>query len=156
MTRITCRVTGFAVLFGLLSAAGASAQNGAALYREHCSGCHDRGVDRAPARDALQTMSAERVLTALENGAMLSMGSRMSTADRRALAQFLSGKPLSARDLTMMPPQQAMCPASPGSGAFANPLASVSWNGWGANTNNTRFQDGAGLTAAQVPRLKVK
>jgi len=156
MTRITCRVTGFAVLFGLLSAAGASAQNGAALYREHCSGCHDRGVDRAPARDALQTMSAERILTALENGAMLSMGSRMSTADRRALAQFLSGKPLSARDLTMMPPQQAMCPASPGSGAFANPLASASWNGWGANTNNTRFQDGAGLTAAQVPRLKVK
>jgi mono/diheme cytochrome c family protein len=89
MTRTTWGVTGFAILFGLLTPAGASAQNGAALYREHCSGCHYTGADRAPARDALQTMSAERVLTALENGAMLSMGSRMSTADRRALAQAI-------------------------------------------------------------------
>ena len=155
MTRITCGATVcLAMLLDLLSPSGASAQNAAALYREHCAACHDAGVDRAPARDALQTMSAERVLAALENGAMLSMGSRMSTADRRALAQFLTGKSLSARDLTMTPPQQAMCTTA---GRSSGP-ASANWNGWGANTNNTRFQDGAaaGLTAAQVPRLKVK
>src|SRR3954466_2727141 len=155
MTRITSGATaGLAVLIGLLGAGSASAQNGAALYREHCAGCHDAGVDRAPARDPLQTMSAERVLTALESGAMLSMGSRMSTAGRRAVAQFLTGKSLSARDLSMTPPQQAMCTTAPRSAATAG----ADWNGWGANANNTRFQDGpaAGLTAAQVPRLKVK
>src|SRR3954468_11000729 len=160
MTPITCGVTaGLAVLIRLLGPATASPQNAAALYREHRAGCLDAGGRRAPAREALQTMSAEGVLTALESGAMLSMGSRMSTADRRALAQFLTGKSLSARDLTITPPQQAMCTTpSPGSGASANPPASASWNGWGANTNNTRFQDGAGagLTPAQVSRLKVK
>src|SRR3954451_17523064 len=130
MTRISCGVTvAVAALIGALGPATASAQNAAALYREHCAGCHDAGVDRAPAREALQTMSAERVLTALESGAMLSMGSRMSTADRRALAQFLTGKSLSPRDLTMTPPQQAMCTTSaPGSGPSANPLASPGWN----------------------------
>jgi polyvinyl alcohol dehydrogenase (cytochrome) len=41
---------------------------------------------------------------------------------------------------------------------FADPAASPSWNGWGAGTANTRSQsaDQAGLTAAQVPTLKLK
>ena len=158
MTRIACGVTGLAVLFGLLCPAGASAQNGAALYREHCSGCHDTGVDRAPARDALQTMSAERVLTALENGAMLSMA--QPHVDRR---------PARPRPV---PDRQVALGARPDDDAAATghvhhvvsrlrrPAERLRqrWNGWGANTNNTRFQDGAGagLTAAQVPRLKVK
>jgi polyvinyl alcohol dehydrogenase (cytochrome) len=147
----------FVALVGVLSAAWAStatAQDGAALYRQNCAACHDAGVDRAPAREALQGMSAERVLNALESGAMISMASRMTAADRRAIAQFVTGKPLSARDLTMTPPQQAMC-ATPG--AFANLETRPNWNGWGDNTSNTRFQrEAAGLTAAQVPRLKVK
>ena len=43
-------------------------------------------------------------------------------------------------------------------GSFTNPMTGSNWNGWGDNTNNTRFQDGAaaGFTAAQVSRLKVK
>src|SRR5262245_8700165 len=135
----------------------AAGQDGAALYRDNCAACHDAGIDRAPGRDVLQGMSAERVLTALENGAMLSMASRMSGSDRRAIAQFVTGKSLSARDLTMTPPEHAKCADASGA-AFANPLAASNWNGWGDNTNNTRFQNtpAAGLTAAHVPRLKVK
>jgi polyvinyl alcohol dehydrogenase (cytochrome) len=113
------------------------------------------GVDRAPTREALQAMTAERVLEALERGAMISMASRDSAADRRAIAQYVTGKSLSARDLTMTPPSSAMCASR---GAFQGPATGANWNGWGNNTDNTRFQDGraAGLTAAQVPRLKVK
>jgi polyvinyl alcohol dehydrogenase (cytochrome) len=46
-----------------------------------------------------------------------------------------------------------MCSAP--SNGFSNGPA---WLGWGGNLSNTRFQDsaGAGLTAADVPRLKVK
>ena len=152
MTRLICVVACLALV---ASASTVCAQDGAALYRQNCAACHDAGVDRAPARDALQTMSAERVLTALESGAMLSMASRMSALDRRAIAQFVTGKALSARDLMMTPPAQAMCAAA---SPFGNPTAAPSWNGWGDNTNNTRFQNGsaAGLTAAQIPRLKVK
>jgi polyvinyl alcohol dehydrogenase (cytochrome) len=39
-----------------------------------------------------------------------------------------------------------------------NPNAGPRWTGWGQNTSNTRFQDGAGagLTASDVPKLKLK
>jgi polyvinyl alcohol dehydrogenase (cytochrome) len=156
MTRLIPHAVCLAILtFSALSADSSSAQDSATLYRQNCAGCHDAGIDRAPTRDALQTMSAERVLTALESGAMLSMASRLSAADRRALAQFVTGKSLSARELSMTPPQSAMCTTS---AAFAQPPAGPAWNGWGDNTNNTRFQGGSavGFTAAQVPRLKVK
>src|SRR6185503_11598260 len=106
--------------------------------RQNCAACHDAGIDRAPGREALQTMTAERVLTSLESGAMLSMASRMSATERRAIAQFVTGKSLSARDLAMTPPASAMCTAR---GAVANPLNGPLWNGWGGNTHNTRFQD---------------
>src|SRR5438477_4926443 len=119
------------------------------------------GVDRAPARDALQGMTAERVLAAMEGGPMISMASRDNGAERRAIAQFVTGKPLSARDLSTTPPQSALCvTAAITPGSFATPLAATNrnWNGWGDNTSNTRFQnaEAAGFTAAQAPRLKVK
>src|SRR5690349_1459859 len=112
----------FALL--VLVSAQAFAQDGAALYRRDCAACHDMGVDRAPARDALQTMTAERVLAAMESGPMISMASRDSGADRRAIAQYVTGKALSARDLSTTPPQSAMCvTAAITPGNFANPLA---------------------------------
>src|SRR5215472_12612597 len=143
----------------LAISAPAFAQDGAALYRRDCATCHDMGVDRAPTRETLQTMTAERVLAAMESGPMISMASRDSGADRRAIAQFVTGKTLSARDLSTTPPQSAMCTASSQSREDSTaPLTGKNWNGWGGNTNNARFQDanGAGLTAAQASRLKVK
>src|SRR5215813_12090875 len=138
----------------LLISSAATAQDGAALYRRDCAGCHDMGVDRAPAREALQGMTAERVLNALENGLMLSMASRETGAERRAIAQWVTGKSLSARDLTTTPPSSAMCATKD---SYSNPLTGAAWNAWGENTHNTRFQSGpAGLSPTAVPRLKVK
>jgi polyvinyl alcohol dehydrogenase (cytochrome) len=50
-----------------------------------------------------------------------------------------------------------MCSAA-STADFSNPLTGAFWNGWGVNTNNTRFQQSAaaGLAADQAPRLKVK
>ena len=41
---------------------------------------------------------------------------------------------------------------------LGDPASGPAWNGWGVDTSNTRFQTEktAGLTAAQVPRLKLK
>src|SRR5215831_17385729 len=100
------------ILAGLTFSTSARAQDGAALYRRDCAACHDMGVDRAPSRDTLQTMTAERVLAAMESGPMISMASRDSGADRRAIAQYVTGKTLSARDLSMTPAQSAMCTSS--------------------------------------------
>ena len=154
MTRLIFRITGYLPLL-LIVSASASAQDGAAAYKQNCAACHDAGVDRAPSREALQGMTAERVLNALESGAMISMASRSSAAERRAIAQYVTGKSLSKKDLDTSPAPQAMCASA---GNFTNPLTGPMWNGWGDNTSNTRYQDAspAGISAADVPRLKVK
>jgi polyvinyl alcohol dehydrogenase (cytochrome) len=129
-------------------------QDGAKLYNESCAMCHDGANDRAPRRDALLAMAPERVLAALETGPMISMASRRSSDERRAIAEYVTGKSFSQK-LETAPKPEAMCKG--GSGAF-DVTKDPAWTGWGANSSNTRFQDsaGAGITADQVPRLKVK
>lgn len=93
-------------------------------------------------------MSADRVLAAMETGPMISMAVRLTTADRRAIAEFVSGKPI-GQPLVTTPPAKAMCTGE----IFTTGTV---WTGWGGNDSNTRFQSSPGISAADVPRLKVK
>ncbi len=94
-------------------------------------------------------MAAERVLNALERGAMISITSRRTSAERRSIAEFVTGKSLSAPSpLTPMP--SAMCPASTTSSG------TTTWIGWGQNLSGTRFQSTPGLKADDVSKLKLK
>jgi polyvinyl alcohol dehydrogenase (cytochrome) len=141
--------------FCVASVGPVAAEDGPTLYKQLCASCHDAGLDRAPSREALQAMSPERVLAALESGAMLSMASGRTGVERRAIAEFVTGKSF-AQAFSTTPSPQTLCHAT--ASDFANPLSGPVWNGWGVNTANTRYQDGsmAGITAADVPRLKVK
>src|SRR5438552_6296440 len=132
-----------------------SAQDGANLYKLLCATCHEGGNERAPNREVLKQMTQERILSALETGPMLPMASNRTTGERRALAEFVSGKRFS-RPLSAAPVRQAMC--RPARNDIADPAGSPAWNGWGLNSSNTRYQENgpAGFTAADVPRLKVK
>jgi polyvinyl alcohol dehydrogenase (cytochrome) len=138
-----------------LPAHGAPAPDGGAIYQKSCAPCHEAGVDRAPNREALRVMTPERVLAAMESGPMISMANRQSEAGRRAIAEFVTGKSFD-RALDTAPSQAAMCTAP--AAAFGDPSQGPLWNGWGQNLMNTRFQtsEKAGLTAADLPRLKVK
>jgi len=100
-------------------------------------------------------MSPEQVLSAMESGIMLSMASGRTGVERRAIAEFVTGKSFN-QPLNTTPPAQSMC--RPAAGDFTNPLAGPVWNGWGVNTSNTRYQDQkmSGFAATDVPRLKLK
>lgn len=147
-----CAVSSCAVLF---FASILSAQDGAALYKRTCAACHDSGAERVPSRESLKAMTPERVLATLESGAMIAMASRLSAAERRAVAEFVTGKSLGHASATV-PSPQAMCAEA--RGASDDLLSGPRWSGWGGNLANTRAQDAAtaGFTAAEVPRLKLK
>ena len=134
-------------------AAPAAAQDGPSLYKEHCASCHDGRVDRAPTLDVLRAMSPQRILDVLEFGSMVSMTHGRTTAERRALAEFASGKPLGEL-FTIAPAPKAMCRST---SAFSIDSTQPVWNGFGQDLSNARFQSSkAGMSAADVPRLKLK
>ncbi len=100
-------------------------------------------------------MTPERIYDSLTTGSMQTQSNGLTDAQKKALAEFMAGRPLgSARegDGKSMPNQ---CTSNP---TLANPAEGRGWNGWGNGLSNTRFQTAgaAGLTAAQVPRLKLK
>src|SRR5690242_18235466 len=90
-----------------------AAQNGAAVYKKYCAACHDSGVERAPNRDTLREMSPERILLALESGMMVIQGSFRTGGERRALAEFLSGKHFGEAISTRLP-ASARCSGASG------------------------------------------
>jgi polyvinyl alcohol dehydrogenase (cytochrome) len=102
----------------------------------------------------LREMTPERLLTAVETGSMISIIGGRSVSERRAIAEFATGRSF-AQPFDSTPAPQAMCP--PPRRPF-NPSAGASWNGWGVTTSNTRYQGSAaaGITTAQLPRLQLK
>ena len=140
-------------LLALCFATPALAQDGGALYKELCASCHNRGVDRAPGFDVLRKMSPQHILEVLEFGSMVSMTHGRTTAERRALAEFASGRSL-GEPFTIAPAPKAMCRAG---SAFSVDASQPAWNGFGQNLSNARYQPATtGLASADVPRLKLK
>jgi polyvinyl alcohol dehydrogenase (cytochrome) len=134
-------------------AAPAAAQDGPSLFKEHCASCHAGQVDRAPTLDVLRAMSPQRILDVLEFGSMVSMTHGRTTAERRALAEFASGKSLGER-FTIAPAPKAMCRST---SAFSIDSTQSAWNGFGRDLSNARFQSSStGMSAADVPRLRLK
>src|SRR5438045_6819938 len=112
----------FSLCAVIAGAAVASAQtpaapNGSELFQRTCAQCHMGGVRGAPDMDALRAMSADRVLAAMETGPMISMVTARTAAERRAIAEAISGKKL-RNSLEITPLPRAMCPPSERSKTF--------------------------------------
>jgi polyvinyl alcohol dehydrogenase (cytochrome) len=155
----TCLLFGAAALLS----AQQPAPNGEAVYRQHCAACHEGSMPRLPSREALKTLTPEHIETSLSSFTMRRQGSALSLAERRAVAEYLTGRPAgSYRAPLDMIPKSAYCNANAAAGsgqtAQTDPLAGPEWNGWGADLRNTRFQPAAaaGLSPTEVPRLKLK
>ncbi len=124
--------------------------SGEDVYRKNCASCHDQVSARIPTHDALQKMSAARILRTMDFGLMMSIAYPLKRDEREAVAKFLG---TSAADAP--PPRSAFC--APGVTAMSGSPAG-NWTGWSPAPDNTRYQPAAraGLTSAQVPNLKLK
>lgn len=119
------------------------------LYMTRCASCHDNASDRTPTKESLSSRGPDDIIEALTHGVMRPMAAGLSQTDMEALALYLTGKP--ALPKVAEGPEAFPCPT-------ADPirLTPDSWNGWGVDEANTRFQPRPGLKAADVPKLKVK
>ena len=141
------------LVLALVSTASAqTAPNGEALYKANCANCHSQtqAGQQAPGADALRQLSPEAIVTAMTYGRMQVQAIALSDDERKAVAEFLTGR----RVAPPAPPVVVnRCSASP---AVTNPATGPSWNGWGNGVANARYAKAAGLTAADLPRLKLK
>jgi polyvinyl alcohol dehydrogenase (cytochrome) len=128
--------------------AAAVRSHGEALFTQSCAQCHQPAVGRAPGRRQLAAFDAADIVKSLTSGSMMPMAADMSAADIDAIASSLTGREPSSAAASADPP------ACPNPGAFN--MAAGDWSGWSIDPDNSRFQPAPGLTAAEIPRLKVK
>jgi polyvinyl alcohol dehydrogenase (cytochrome) len=164
--RISLSLTAFAGVAGFLlggpalcadAAARPGTESGWALFQHKCTTCHGNpAVERAPSVDAVRAMPPEKIYAALgPDGIMAAPGAALSDQERRAIAEFMSGRPLGSAQLGAASAMANRCrtnPKLPDPGAFAQ------WNGWSGDLSGHRFQTAAaaGMSAQEVPHLKLK
>jgi polyvinyl alcohol dehydrogenase (cytochrome) len=134
----------------------AGTETGIGTFQTHCMGCHGNPqVPQAPAPDAIRQMTPEKIYEALTTGPMKPQGDQLTDDQRKMLATFLSGRPLGSLKQGDAKDMPNHCASNP---PLADPSRGAEWNGWSPDGLNSRFQTakGAGLTAEQVPQLKLK
>jgi polyvinyl alcohol dehydrogenase (cytochrome) len=125
--------------------------NGSAVFERACAGCHQAGQTAVPAPEVLRSLTPESIVNSLTNGKMVVQGAGLTPAERIAVAQFLTGR-APAAGATASRTLNRCTAATPTS----DPSRGPSWTGWGNDATNSRFAPQAGLTAADLPRLKLK
>lgn len=121
--------------------------DGADVFRTRCAACHASGSQtRAPLLESLRDMSTKSILTTLQSGEMKLQGSKLSRAERVAVANYLGNPRTSSMS-------KGFCSVN-----VDPPLDSPAWRGWGVAAGNTRFQPetSAGLQRQDIPKLRLK
>ncbi len=156
------RVLGLLAIFIAGPAGTAFAAQGAEeelLFNAQCALCHMATAapaghpnEKAPTRAQLQQFTAEAVLTALTNGKMQPQGSLLNEVQRRLVSEFATGKRLPAN---LGAPAQVVnrCTSST---PMRDPARGATWNGHGNGPAATRYASQGGITAKDLPRLKLK
>lgn len=137
----------------------AIAQQGLFLFEQRCASCHVNPAtptsgSRAPTREEMMGRTPESILDVLTTGSMATVASTLTDAQRRGIAEYLSGRAFGTAQSGQASAMKNRCSSKP----LDNPLAGAGWNGWGVDLDNSRFQPAvaAGLTAETVPKLTLK
>jgi polyvinyl alcohol dehydrogenase (cytochrome) len=157
-------VIGLAALLMCISVRGALAAQSAEdelLFTTQCAICHGPNPappgspnEKAPTRGQLREFPAEAVVSSLTNGKMQLQGSQLTDAQKRLVAEYVTGKHL-GEQATAGAQVVNKCSFDR---ATVDPSSVNGWNGYGNGPAGTRFQDAktGGITAADLPRLKLK
>src|SRR5262245_2944467 len=123
------------------------------IFQQNCGTCHDG--KQAPSITDLQNFSPEQIYEVLTTGKMKDQAAQVPDVQKRQIAEFLAARPMGSDEAGDLKKMTNPCPTNP---PMPDPTAGPAWNGWSPADKNARFQpaSAAGLTAAQVPTLKLK
>jgi len=125
-------------------------------YEQHCSTCHENLKSPYPIPDGMQLlrMSPETIYSAIAKAPWHKPVQSLSENEKQSVTEYLGGRKagLADNDDAKRMPNRCSSPLLPVRGR------SAAWNGWGADTANSRFQLAkfASLQVDQVPQLKLK
>ncbi len=131
-------------------------ETGWSTFQTRCAVCHlNPTVDRAIPGAQIREMTPEKIYETLTTGSMKEQAANIPDGTKRRIAEFMSGRPMGSSKAGNAKDMPNKCATNP---AMRDPATGAGWNGWGNDGGNTRFQTAAaaGLTAANVPRLKLK
>ena len=139
------------VVLAFVAGLRAQTSSGGQIFADRCAGCHSGAADaRAPSPEALRSRAPQAIVESLVNGAMRVQGSRMTGAERRAVAEFITGKPIAGDVIGI----GGRCPSVPP----ADRTGASGWRGWSPSADNTRAQSmpRADLRVSDIPKLTLK
>ena len=132
-------------------------ESGFAVFQTKCMSCHGNPnmAGRVPDPATLRQLSPEKIYEALTTGPMKVQGQSLADDQKRMLAVFMSGRTFGSAEQGDAKNMPNHCEANP---PLADPSDGARWNGWSPDVTNSRYQSAkeAGLTADQVPHLKLK
>lgn len=136
----------FAIFLSMVAVA-ADDPLGSQIYKKHCASCHDAaGNNRIPPQAALRQMSSAAILKAMEVGVMKAQSAAMGRSERRAVSAWLGKAGASSIAADRL---KNRCATS------VKPAVGGEWTSWGG-ASNLRYQTSPGLSAADIPKLKLK
>ncbi len=119
--------------------------DGRQIYETHCNHCHSQaGTEGAPGRDLLRGMTPRAIYAALLSGKMKLQGEVLDEKQKKAVAEWLTGKPLAVIQL----PDSAYT-------RFYLPAVTTHTSGWGGNPEGTGFVPESPINASNVKGLKL-
>ena len=81
-------------------------ESGWATFQTRCASCHgNQNVERAPSAITIREMTPERIYAALTTGSMQAQSQGLSDAQKKILAEFMSGRPTGSSGGRRPPPR---------------------------------------------------
>lgn len=131
-------------------APGDSEIDGAAVFASACATCHDNAdMPETPQLGVMRELRPDAIVNSLTNGLMQVQAAALSSEQRIAVAEFISGRPVD-RSASIFVNRCSSADPVESLGAVAN------FNGWGHGIANARFAANGGLTVADLDSLELK
>ena len=157
MKRFGWILVAFIAMFWLAAfPAHAQSTEGAIAFEDHCARCHGNPESGPKTLEVLSLwkMTPEQVLAGLAKAPHTTLAD-VTDETRQVVALYLGGRRANVDAVAEAKRMPNQCSANP---PITDISSTPSWNGWGNDVSNTRFQSAkaAGITPEQVPHLKLK